>query len=70
VLKDAWRAEATTYRFEEIVAFEADGTGQLRLLEEWPAELPALPAEARYSPRQQIVAASAPPATRHSFPGL
>jgi hypothetical protein len=70
VLKDAWRAEAKTYRFEEIVAFKADGTGQLRLLEEWPAELPALPADAAYSPRQQIVAASAPPATRHSFPGL
>lgn len=70
VLKDAWKAGATTYRFDEVVVFKADPSGRMRLLEEWPMELPALPAEARYSPRQRIVPASSPPATRHSFPGL
>jgi len=70
VVKDAWKAGSQTYRFEEVVVFKSDPSGHIRLLEEWPPELAALPADARYSPWQRIVATSSPPATRHSFPGL
>jgi hypothetical protein len=70
VLGKAWSAEPRAYRFGEIVVFRSDATGRVTLVEEWPAELPALPEGATYRPRQRIVADATPPNTRLGLPGF
>ena len=70
VLRAAWGAEPRTYRFDEVAVFRADAAGRIELLEEWPADLPALPVGGRYEPRLRLVHAASPPATRLGLPGF
>jgi hypothetical protein len=53
VIQEAWRSPPTRHRYDEVVAARLAG-GRLRVLDDWPAELPALPAGASYAPRARI----------------
>ncbi len=70
ILAKAWSVEPRTYRFDEIVAFRSDPAGRVSLIEEWPADLPALPPGANYDPHQRIVADAPAPASRRGLPGF
>ena len=54
VVRGPWREGPTLHRSEEVVAFRLSA-GRLRLVERWEdSGLPALPAGARYAPRERI----------------
>jgi hypothetical protein len=63
-LRSAWRASPRLYRFDEVVVLRSDSAGRLTLLEEWPPELPPLPAGAAYRPRARIAPPGMPPPGR------
>ena len=68
VLKRAWGAEPRSYPFDEIVVFSSDESGSVTLRDDWPRELPSLPAGATYAPRQRLGSAGRPPAARAILP--
>jgi hypothetical protein len=61
-IRRAWRSPVTRHRFEELVLVRHDSPGEVRLLDDWPADarLPPLPPGARYAPRERIVKVEAP----------
>jgi hypothetical protein len=64
-IRDAWRAPVTEHRFDEMVVVRLSADGRLRLEEAWPEGiLPALPASARYAPRERILPSGAPMRSR------
>ena len=64
MLQSPWDARPHTYRFDEIVIFRSDSRGRVALVDEWPAQLPALPAGATYAPRARITSSAPPPPSR------
>jgi hypothetical protein len=63
ILRPAWRVAPRTYRFDEVMVLSSDAAGRVKLEEEWPKELPALPPGASYAPRSRATAlATQPPA--------
>jgi len=64
VLKPAWGASPRTYRFDEVVVFRSDATGRITLVDEWPADLPPLPAGATYAPQARITSSASSPVRR------
>jgi uncharacterized membrane protein len=67
VIRGPWREPVTLYPYDSVAAFGEDAKGRLRLLETWPAQLPALPPGAVYAPRSRLV--PAPPPRRLSVLG-
>jgi hypothetical protein len=63
-IRKAWNSPPTHHRYDEVVAVRLGADGRLALLDEWPADLPPLPAGATYAPRARIHAADPPPAWR------
>jgi hypothetical protein len=59
-IRRAWRDEPARYGYDEVVVARSGPDGRLALLRDWPAELPALPATARYDPEARIVRGGAP----------
>lgn len=64
ILAEAWGEAPRSFRFDEIVAFRADPSGRLELLEAWPHELPQPPQGSRYAPRDRLDAPRVHPARR------
>jgi hypothetical protein len=55
VLNGPWHEAPTLYPYDAVVVLrEEDETRRVRLVENWPTELPALPREAVYAPRARI----------------
>jgi len=53
-VRTSWSMPPTRHRYDEIVALRLRRSGQLELLETWPADLPPLPDGARYAPHDRI----------------
>lgn len=64
MLQRPWRSPATLHRHDEMMVFTLRADGRLRLEEEWPRELPPLPAGASYDPERRILFGEEPPASR------
>jgi hypothetical protein len=60
VVRGPWHEDVVLYPYASVVALRQDGSGRLSLLEDWPDELPPLPAGATYAPRDRL-GAGAPP---------
>jgi hypothetical protein len=60
-LRQPWGARVTLSRYEETIVAKYASDGQIAVLREWPAELPPLPAGARYDPDARIVRGGSPP---------
>ncbi len=54
IIRRAWDAPRTVYRYDEIVVVRHTAQGEVLLLETWPAEFEPLPAGALYAPRGRI----------------
>lgn len=59
-IRESWKVAPSLHGFDAIVVVRHAEDGGVRLLEEWPPVLPALPPGARYAPRARIVPAGAP----------
>ena len=59
-IRDPWQEPVTLYPYDSVVAVRHDATGRLRLLDAWPAELPALPPGAVYAPRSRLLVGPRP----------
>lgn len=57
-VQQAWREPPTLHRFEEIVVVRHGPEGRVKVAPSWPAELPPLPAGARYDPSSRILPVS------------
>jgi hypothetical protein len=68
-IREAWRAPAALHRFEDLVVARFDGSGKLRIEQEWPSSLPPLPEGAVYSPERRI-ARGMPRPRAHRLLGL
>jgi hypothetical protein len=60
IVRRAWDAPRTLYRYDELVVLRHDAQGAVSILETWPAELKALPEGARYAPRARLAAGALP----------
>jgi hypothetical protein len=67
VVRAAWGTGVTLHRYDETIVVRSS-QGGVRVLEEWPQDLPALPTGAAYDPRSRIVAGAAPPPERAILP--
>jgi hypothetical protein len=54
VIRRAWDAPRTQFRYDELVVVRHAPDGQVLLLEDWPGELAPLPPGARYAPRARL----------------
>lgn len=63
-VRKAWREEPTRYGYDELVVAHRGGGGELVLLRDWPAALPAPPPSARYDPEARIVRGGPPVAAQ------
>jgi hypothetical protein len=63
-IQRAWHSPPTLHRYDEVVVVRLLADGTLRVADAWPAELPALPAGARYAPRARIGYGPPPAAAR------
>jgi hypothetical protein len=61
VIRGPWHEPVRRFSYDEAVVVRTGPGGRLTLLEAWPAELPALPAGARYAPRDRIRPGPLPP---------
>ena len=68
-IREAWRAPVALHRFEDLLVARLDGSGRLRIEQEWPASLPRLPDGAVYSPDRRI-ARGGPRPRAHRLLGL
>lgn len=64
VIQRPWHSPPTLHRYDEVVVVRLFADGSLRVLDGWPAELPALPPGAVYAPRARIGPGPPPPASR------
>ena len=66
-IRGPWGVSPTVHAADEVVALRLEPDGRLRVLQEWPPDLPAL-AGAPYRPRARLVEGSAarPPAWLHA----
>jgi hypothetical protein len=54
-IRKPWGCPATVHRYDEIVVVRASRSGEVRILDEWPASvLPSLPPDARYDPWSRV----------------
>jgi len=54
IVRRAWTAPRTLYRYDELIAVRHTKGGDVVLLEAWPPELPPLPPGAVYEPRARL----------------
>jgi hypothetical protein len=64
VVRAAWRTGVTLHRYDETIVVRYSRQGGVGVLEEWPADLPPLPAGAAYDPRSRIALGAALPPER------
>ncbi len=69
VVRGPWRAPARLFPYDHLVVVRATDTG-LTLLDAWPAELPPLPAGARYAPLLRVRPLASPLAPRGALRSL
>jgi len=55
LIASAWRSPASQHRYEETVALERGEDGSVRISEEWPVALPALPPGSSYRPIDRLL---------------
>jgi hypothetical protein len=53
-LRKPWGVEPRRYRHEEIVVLRLAASGELRVVESWPAELPPVPDGEQYAPLERL----------------
>jgi hypothetical protein len=54
-IRSPWDCPATLHRYDELVVVRASQSGEVRILDEWPAGvLPPLPPDARYDPWSRV----------------
>ena len=54
VLNGPWHEAPTLHPYDAVIVLREDDTRRVRLVEDWPAELPPLPREAVYAPRGRV----------------
>jgi hypothetical protein len=59
-IREAFHTSVHTYRYDEIVVVRFTRSGEVELMERWPAALPPLPEGARYDPGSRIVRGGPP----------
>ncbi len=64
MLRAPWGVLPRTYRFDEVMVLSSDSAGRVKLEEEWPKELPALPPGAAYAPRSRATPLATRPRAR------
>ena len=67
MIRSPWGVGPHDYRYDEMVVARFAG-GRVEVLTEWPAELPPVPADARYDPRSRILDLSRPVPERRILP--
>lgn len=70
VVRDAWRSPVQLFRHDQIVVVRRSREGPCQVLDEWPPEMPPLPAGATYAPRARLRAASQAIPQRHALGSL
>lgn len=70
VVRAAWRTPVRLFRYDEVVVVRSTSEGQCRVLDEWPRELPPLPAGASYAPSARLRSPAEPVPQRRALNSL